>query len=959
MTIRWNFLSAQSACRLGTALRTACAALVALAALAGGCAPPTEATSGLSLQVYRDGGPVASDAVIDPPELFDAAAPRVYLAGALNEVVAFRLELRVAGTVDVRVGDFISDTGRQLSGNVELYQVHHVRVQQWPGWYVRRFGPQERERFVADVLVPARAPRGGLPTQAVAGRPVKLWADVRIPKGTAPGVYSAPLTVLVDGTPAEELDLSLNVQPFVLPDDAGLEFIADLDQQSLFAHHVRQGGAPCAPERILADHPAAPELAGVLNSAMRLLRDHRLTPQLPRLYPVVRISGEGNLAVDWADYDRVVAPYLAGEAFVDRRPLELWPVPLDERFPEGVADGHTPSPLHARILGEYLAEAARHFTEQGWAGRGYVRIPYGQRMTPAAQAAARHYGYIIRRAAPRLDVLSTLFPQDARGYGWWNFPYEDLRDAVSIWAPSAQFFDKAAIAGDLGAKAWFSIAEPPFSGTLAVCASAPDTRVLGWQAWGADVRGVQLGVVNAWPEALDRPANPQDCVAADPAVLIYPGTLFGLNEPIPSVRLKRLRRSAQDAAYLTLLSAQGREHIARTLAGALAPTLGVESYGVNLADGGRGGWPKDPQLWDMARAIMADELVNGGVASASATPEQLPSTIRWRRFMELTRQVQAQVVGTRIHPAGAEIHEGVEVVCTVALSNRSQTPIEGKFSFADLPVGWAGAPGSRYVPRIEPGGSRVISLTAVTGSLAWNADGVLRLPLVYERDDGLPSTLSARLSHVTAAELPEPITVDGDLDEWPPGVGNDASSFALVTGATAGDSDAEPRHRTVCLVGQRGDRLYFGVRCELTSGGQPDLRRRPPDVPDDLVPVGAEAVEILLDPTNAGSPSTAEVYRISVGPGGALWQHGVATDPPTAPSTVWPANIRQAVRVANDHWSAEIEVPLAAFPEGVRDHKIWGLNIARFDIEYQEFSNWAGAVGNVYNPRSLGNLTLP
>jgi hypothetical protein len=63
--------------------------------------------------------------------------------------------------------------------------------------------------------------------------------------------------------------------------------------------------------------------------------------------------------------------------------------------------------------------------------------------------------------------------------------------------------------------------------------------------------------------------------------------------------------------------------------------------------------------------------------------------------------------------------------------------------------------------------------------------------------------------------------------------------------------------------------------------------------------------------------------------------------------------------VAGDHWSAEIEVPLDAFPELARRQRIWGLNITRFDIQHQEFSNWAGAVGNAYNPRALGNLTLP
>jgi hypothetical protein len=173
------------------------------------------------------------------------------------------------------------------------------------------------------------------------------------------------------------------------------------------------------------------------------------------------------------------------------------------------------------------------------------------------------------------------------------------------------------------------------------------------------------------------------------------------------------------------------------------------------------------------------------------------------------------------------------------------------------------------------------------------------------------------------------------------------------------DATETPRRRTLCWVGERDGHLYFAIRCDLGAGPHGDLRRRPPEVPDDLVPVGAEAVEILLDPTNSGSPSPAEIYRIAVGPGGALWQHGLATTPPTAAAEPWPANIRHAVRVAADHWSAEIEVPLDAFGEPARRQRIWGLNILRFDLEHQEYSNWSGAKGNGYNPRSLGNMTLP
>jgi len=928
----------------------------------GACAPVMPSQS-CSLQFIADGAAHQEPApIVDAPAIFDPQARRVMLSGGLNEVVSFRLEARAPGKIDLRVDAFATEDGRRLAGNVAVFRMHPVRVDRWPGWYMRRFVPAGRQALVDDVLVPADAPHGGLPAAVQSGRPLKLWVDVRVPRGTPPGVYTAPCALLVDGVPAENFEICLNVWPFVLPDDAGGVMLADIEQRSLFAHHVAYQGAPCAPDRIAAQHPAAAELEGVLNRTMQLLRDHRLTPQLPFLRPVVKFNADERVTVDWGDYDRVVAAYLDGGAFPDRRPLPLWRIPLDEDFPESSQDAAALSPLHARVIHGYLAAAAEHFADRGWLDRAYVQLPFGQRMNARAQAAARHYGYIASRAAPRLAVLSTLFPQDMTGYGWHGFRYEDLRDEVSIWSPPAQFFDPAAINQDLGASAWFTVDRPPFSGTTDVCAPVCDARVIAWQLRSARVQSVRLGTANAWPAPGDQPASPQDCVSQDRRVLIYPGTFFGLKEPVASVRLKRLRRGMQDLAYLALLNARGQEHIAETLTSSLAPFVGAQVYGVNFADGSKRSWVDDPRLWDMARQIMADELLARIDSGASGSTSDLPTTLRWRRFMELTRQVDFRVSGVRIQPAGAGPDAGVEIECRVAVANGSRTPVEGKLFFRELPVGWTSVPAARFVPRVDPAATRHITLSAVAGSLSWNSAGVRDLPVVFERSDGVQREILARLAHVVAADLPDSIVLDGSLDDWPTAVGNDAASFVSFTDADAATAGAPPKplaHETLCLVGRQPGKLIFAFRCAHAAPDQAALMARPPDVPDDLVPTGAEAVELLLDPTNAGVPSSAGLYRIAIGPGGAAWQKGVATSPPTAPTDPWPAAIRHAVHIDREFWTAEVEVPMDAFDEAAARSRIWGMNITRFDLESQEYSNWAGAVGNVYDPRSLGNLTLP
>ena len=106
---------------------------------------------------------------------------------------------------------------------------------------------------------------------------------------------------------------------------------------------------------------------------------------------------------------------------------------------------------------------------------------------------------------------------------------------------------------------------------------------------------------------------------------------------------------------------------------------------------------------------------------------------------------------------------------------------------------------------------------------------------------------------------------------------------------------------------------------------------------------------------------SGDLYHIVVKLSGAMWERGIGSDPPTGPRTVWAADIRHAARWHGDRWEAELQVPLSAFPPQpgpAADHRFWGINFTRFDVVRQEYANWSGAISNVYDPMSLGNLGL-
>ena len=120
--------------------------------------------------------------------------------------------------------------------------MHPVQVRNYPEWHVRNIHPQQRVPFVYDALVPSDAPAGGLPAILKHNESVKVWIDIRIPKGTIPEEYRANIDVLLDGRNMASADIVLTVWPFVLPDRANLEMLVELDPPALFYHHVHEQG---------------------------------------------------------------------------------------------------------------------------------------------------------------------------------------------------------------------------------------------------------------------------------------------------------------------------------------------------------------------------------------------------------------------------------------------------------------------------------------------------------------------------------------------------------------------------------------------------------------------------------------------------------------------------------------------------------------------------------------------
>ncbi len=731
----------------------------------------------------------------------------VVLAGAINETLSFRFTVRVGTSpvTDPRLAaaPFESTRGGMASSAIRLFRMHPVQVDHWPGWHIRAIPPAERNAAPLDVLVPLRAPRGGLPRQMDPDETLFFWADLAIPKGTLPGEYASELTLESGSITIGRLPIHLTVRPFVLPDEADVSVLAELDHRALIAHHIRRNGRPY---RLAGDawqdDPSGNDAEALIKSVMRSLRSHRVTPVLDRLTPIVTMTAQNGVQIDWSVYDSVVDDCLNGRLFFDRIPVRHWPLPLDIFERRESRGGSRSLEAHTDWLHSFIQSCARHFKEQGWLDRTYVQLP--EAATFADDATERMQALIscARGNVPPVAVLSPGFPQDMAPFGWAGFRPYGPADSVDIWMPPAQFFDPAVMANEraAGRRTWMSIDRPPFSGSLAIQARATDVRILAWQAAALKAEVLYAGCINHWPDPECSP-TPTDCIRFDPTTLLYPGGPFGLNEPVASVRLKHLRRSLQDAAYGKVLRDHGLEYVVTALRESLTPYAGSDAYRTHFLDGRPIGWPAGTQPFEMARWIMAEELAkNAQGKQPRGFSSSVQRTTTWRRFVAATRSVQLLVDGTRLRLMGTTDAPEVEVACVVTIVNRTRTPLSGMARFAELPEGWTTIGATHAVGPIERGGRGRIRLVARAKGLPVDQNRPLFLPIEFESENGHTYRVVARLACANAIPAEHTMHIDGDLSEWPPGSTNMAANFLLISGGAGEGLDsmqARPRQRTM------------------------------------------------------------------------------------------------------------------------------------------------------------------
>lgn len=547
----------------------------------------------------------------DPVRPTAVRAP-LQLAAARNEWTSFVLELRgVAPGLSLRVSPTGTGSSAFDAANLQAYQVLPMPVEANPD-YVRHTGSGATGRTLPRALFPlqiagASVPLASLrdparPTDpgahaAASGGAVLLWLDVHVPGDAPAGPHAAAFQLMDGGGRAvgESIPVRLTVYDFALPAERHLQLVGRLDWPRLAALYPDGFGETVAPSLINRRESRYAKTVRVLDQLMTAAHQDRTTLEVPGLRPTVKWPGSGAAPeIDWREFDALATPWLGGDMFADRVPARYWPLPaaqnLDRRDPR------------ARL--DYWRTAATHFEQMGWIDSTAVALPPAP--SPDADATLQSQAVDILEANPRLRVIVPL--RDDQLAASPAIPPAATARLVTAAPGLISAAARPSAIGGADARTrphWLaagSSAAPPNS----AAGAADDERDVRAWAWLAFLRQAELLTVG--------PALPETASASHPAdaaafTWFYPGSWFGIDQPLPTIQLKWLRHAQEDYEYLWMTRDRGE--LIGALQMARLITKPVEIPPGQPADPAfalMSGTP-DPAAWDRARALLAENIL--------------------------------------------------------------------------------------------------------------------------------------------------------------------------------------------------------------------------------------------------------------------------------------------------------------------------------------------------------------
>ncbi len=465
------------------------------------------------------------------PDRVPGAAPRdtpVVLTGARDGYVSFHVLVSADGPATYTL------TFEAPGLEIDIFRewFHHTRA---------------RKTWYPDALVPATWPlRASLPDveNRIPGQKTQAyWLDVWIGESARPGTHVGRIVLESAGTRVT-LPLRVEVLESVIPAD-----------DVVMPDHNSYGTS-----WLNSQYPKSADLFALIHAHHRIFYEHRgVFHQLgyghggkvaPEFAPVLAGEGRNRRIASWDQFDRHYGPLLDGSAFAKtRRGARAIPfvyLPVNPEWPAQFVSWGEKG--YEAEFTNVLGEMEQHFRSKNWTGtrfelffnhkKRYKAFPWDGDETRFVEDYPYfdEYSRLMKKAMPADSPVKWVFRTDAS----WKMAeqFRKLDGVINFWVVSGGMLSLYDWAPELLRQRndifWTYGGTPKADAP----ASAIATELLKAWLWGA------TGYVH-WL-AVSPGADPWFAFDGGETALVYPGTRFGINEPIPGIRLKLQRNIVQD-----------------------------------------------------------------------------------------------------------------------------------------------------------------------------------------------------------------------------------------------------------------------------------------------------------------------------------------------------------------------------------------------------------------------------
>jgi hypothetical protein len=587
--------------------------------------------------------------------IWNDATSTISLKAARNEVVACQIivetDRKISG-IDIKSADLTGPGGHKLvSSNVSLFRqwYHFVprsavhKGTQYPmktGWYPDALIPFDAAVHGAPFNIPGEDfysidNSGEVDQKLLRQTNQAVWLDLYVPDETPTGIYQGTLQVMAGDNLARNLKVNLEVFDFTVPD----EFHTSWELTEF--HGVAQG-------------PEALEL-----KTYQLAQQHRATITSPGVMPDT-IGGGYDVKLDWEKFDRRWGKLFDGSAFVEGpgkgQPLTHILLPFDAKvyrldktrrwwgkdwpFPlPGDSTGQVFTPEYEKAFIGKLVEYEDHFKKNGWTKTQMQFWPNGVDEPQTNKGIvglkplqmAENYGRMLERSGTsmikyRLDIGSGIrstvdLNGDGRIEPGTKEVVDYIQDVIDVWNCSGKWIETDILNmgpdEDRWDGVWFYNGYPPAVGSPQIIGESLGFRTWQWIVWKYKLSGV-----NDWEFAYPQGNNVfRQTIVKDSEgypylrnMYVYPGEQIGLEgEPLPSIRLKMIRRSQQDYEYFWMLTERSKDNgaaadkvVNRIVRRALRESVAL--WPDDIKDDPTN-WSHRPGEWYDARLELADKIL--------------------------------------------------------------------------------------------------------------------------------------------------------------------------------------------------------------------------------------------------------------------------------------------------------------------------------------------------------------